>query len=434
MTPESSLGNALTSTEATIAAPPVVAQPESNAPIVESAPATVTPITDPPAEATQETKTEETPAEKTPEQIAQARKDQDFNELRQHRETLVKENTEFRQKLDGYGGEATLNIMQPFLKVAAEMPRTEPELDDWQNKAWTTLKGTLLPAQVSALQTQATAEYTASPAGQREILRQLFGNGGEVPAELPKAIAEFAAAYIANPYVIDLIRPDETEDARVIRETTEAREKLRDEEIARLTADNTKRDTEAQKQQSVQVMTRAAEVGFAPRAEIKKQFGLEFHQNGDTPEISAFKKEASDDYDEMVTLRLLNDPQLNQLWTAAEYLANQKDESQRQRAIAQYAPQIQERTRAVCSQVGQRLANRLKLLSPGLSDQARVKDLKNLPANITGGGTTASVSNGFDLSDMPDPTTNPRGHAAWVAKKMAEDASRRNTPAILQAG
>lgn len=407
----------------------------------ETAPLEPTPITDqsatvdPPqteetteAEPKPETKTEETP-ELTPDQIAQAKKDQDFQELRTHKTTLETELTGMRQKLGEYGGESHLQIMQPLLKVAAEIPRTEQEMETWSGNAWKAAQASLLPAQIDGLQTEAAWAYMNHAKGQRAMYKALYGEG-----VTPDIIREFVDSYNADPSVMDLLRPDEDADQKAFRLVQAEKDRISQERIQQLEDGNKRQDELFQKQQAQTVMTKAAEVGFAPRAEVKKQFGLEFHKNGDTPEIASFKQKVDARYDKIATLMLMNDPQLNHLWTAAEYLAGQKDDAQRQRANSQYAPQIQERVRAVCTQVAQDLAEDLKLFSPGLSDQARVKDLKDLPANVAGGGTTVAVTSGIDLSDMPDPVRDPRGHSAWVSKKIAEDAKRRSTPGILQVG
>jgi hypothetical protein len=145
---------------------------------------------------------------------------------------------------------------------------------------------------------------------------------------------------------------------------------------------------------------------LAPRAEVKKQYGLEKSEK-DTPEISSFKERASRRYDQMSTLMLSADAQLNNLASAAEALAGQKDDKQRARAGSQYAPLIEARTRAVCAQVAKDLAEDLRLLSPELSDRAKAENLKDLPAQVLGSSASSAPSSGIDLVGMPDPATNP---------------------------
>lgn len=424
-----SLGEMLQSTEtATIAATPDTAPVEPTQPITDQS-ATV----DPPAVA-DEVKTEaeqpkpETTEPPTLEQQAQAKAEQDFKQLREHKATLETELTGMRAKLNEYGGESHLQIMQPLLKLAAEIPRSEMEMDTWSEGMWKAVNSSLLPAQADALRVEAGWSYLRDPQGQQQVCKALYGDG-----VTPEIIKEFVGHYKADPTVMDLLRPEETDEQKSYRLSQETREQASQQRIQQLEDSAKKAEAAAEKQAAQQVMTRTAEVGFAPRAEIKKQFGLEFHQNGDTPEIASFKQRVDARYEKLTTLTLMNDPQMNQLWSFAEELAKQKDPQQRQR-VDGYMLQIQERTRAVCAEVAKELAEDLKLFSPELSDQARVKGLKDLPANVAGGNPARGASSGFDLSDMPDATTNPRGYEAWVSRKMAENAQQRGTPAILQAG
>ena len=359
----------------------------------------------------------------------------DFKALRTQKQALEADVTALRGTLEKVGGESQLRIMEPFLQVAMEVPRSEPELDQWSPKAWGALKSTLVPEQVHAMQTEATSEYTQSPQGQLEICRVLFGNGGDIPPEMPRVLAEMAQAYLADPTIIDILRPDETPESRNIRLAAEAKERAANERIAQL--EKVGAETEKLNQQTAlqQTMAQVYQVALAPRVEVKKQFGLEFQKTAnDTPEIAGFKERASKRYDQITTLLLGTDPEMVRLSNQAEYLANQKDANMRDRAKAQFTPLLEQQTRKICAQVAKELAEDLKLFSPELSDQAKAAALKGLPAQVLGGGAPTSAKSGFDLTGMPDPINDPRGYANWVGKRMAEANGAERTPAILAAG
>lgn len=425
------LGNALTSVETSTEATPSPAQTEQP------------PVTDQSTESTDsslqtsesvELKPDTDTTEQTPEQIATAKREHDFGELRSHRDTLVSENAALRQQFDTFGGESQLKIMAPLLEKAREIPRSPQEIESWSEGMWGSMRQSMLPTQVEGLRAEAAWSYINDPVGVRQITQALYGaEGQQLPADLPDVIREFVTAYLADPTVVDILRPDETPDQKLQRQQYEARERERDERDRTRDEQFQKIETENHKRISEQTMSQVLQVGLGGRAEVKKQFGLEFHENGDTPEMAAFNRRLSDRYDRIVTQALMSDAQLSQLCNSAEYLAGQKDESQRKRAMDQYGPEIKQRVTAVCTQIAKDLAEDRKFLDPASSDRAKAANLKDLPAQVLGGngGQSQGVSG---IGKLPDPIADPVGFQRAVAKLAQERQTAQRTPGILQAG
>lgn len=415
-----SLGNALASTETatTVDATPDPAQVEPTQPVIEAEPLAAEQPTEEPTEK---------PAEKTPEEIAASKSDEDFAELRGHRKRLETELSEVRTTLEKYGGNEYLDIMSPFLQQAQQLPRTDAEVESWAPQAWTALETSMLPTQIQGLRAEAAWGYLRDPAGIKAVVTSLFGD-----TVTPQAIQEFAKAYAVDPSIMDVLRPNESESERTSRLANEEREKKLQESQKEVDDRLAKIENEAHQVEFQRTMGKVFEVALAPRADIKKQFGLDYQKNEtDTAQMSSFRQRLSARYDDLVSSKLMHDPELNRLANTAEFLAKEKNEQQRQRAGTQFAPNMQQRVRAVCAQVAKDLAEDLSLFSS--PDQAKAEQLKDLPAQVAGSRSQKSTTSGFDLSDMPDPS-DERKYGAWVTRKMAEDAARRRTPAVLAAG
>lgn len=332
--------------------------------------------------------------------------------------------------LTNLGGESQLKIMAPLLEKAREIPRSPQEVESWSEGMWGSMKQSMLPTQVEGLRAEAAWSYINDPVGVRQITQALYGaEGQQLPANLPDVIKEFVAAYVADPTVIDVLRPEESPEQRLQRQQWEASLKERDERDRLRNEQFQKMETESHQRIAQQTMSQVLTVGLGGRAEVKKQFGLEFHENGDTPEMAAFNRRLSDRYDRIVTQALMSDSQLSQLCNSAEYLAGQKDDTQRKRAMDQYGPEIKQRVTKLCTDIAKDLAEDRKFLDPAYSDRAKAANLKDLPAQI-GGGTGGTVSQPA-LAGMPDPIGNPMGFQKWLEQQYA---AQPRGPAILTAG
>lgn len=424
-----SLSEALTGTETVVDAPAPVASDEQTDSTDQSA-ADSSLIANESAE--EQAKPEETPKDDAakPEAKAEAEPSQGEKHLREWGNGLETDLKALQGKIAEVGGEGHLQIMAPVLAKAQELPGDGPGLEMWSKEMFSALEGSLVPAQVKALRDEAAWSYLLDPGSAKVIAESLYGDG-----TTPDLLRDLVQAFKVDPTILDVLRPEETVEQREARQASEARERARDEEIKTIKAEGEKRDADALKVETQRTMTGVFQVALAPRAEIKKQYGLEFQASDkDTPEIASFKERQSNRYDRLVVLALQADSEMNRLSNAAEYLAGQKDERQRQRANAQFGPQLEQRTRTICAQVAKDLAADLKLLSPEFSDRTKAQNLKDLPAQVLGSTASTGATSGFDLTDMPDPTRDPRGHAAWVSKMIAADAAQRRTPPILQAG
>lgn len=371
------------------------------------------------------------PTEPVAEQVkpkVESKAELDFAELRGHRDTLEKELSEFRGKVDRLGGESHLQIMAPVLEKAMEIPSTAQERERWSGETWQAMNQSFLPEQVSALKSEAAWSFLQDPASQRVIVSDLYGQ--DVTPELLQTLIQ---AYRTDPSIV--YDPNETLEQRAYREQQEAREAQTQAQLRALTEQNEKREAESQAIQTQQVMGDVLKVSLAPITEIKKQFGLEFQKtDGDTPEIASWKERQSARYDRIVRAAIAADSEANRISNQAEYLAKQKDQSQRQRATNDMAPIMEQRIRKICSEVAKDLAADLSLFAPGISDRAKGETLKGLQPQVLGGGGANANASGYDLSDMPDPINNPRGFEVWVQKRIGADAAARNTPGILNAG
>src|SRR5262249_27368349 len=195
---------------------------------------------------------------------------------------------------------------------------------------------------------------------------------------------------------------------------------------------NLARETEIQDFQTQQVVGEVFKVSLAPITEEKKRFGLEFQKTDkDTPELASWKERQAARYDRMVRSVLESDHELNRLANQAQHLAGQKDPRQRQRAMDQLAPMMQQRARKVAAEVAKDLASDLVLFSPEAADRAKAANLNGLRPQVLG-GAAANTGGQADLTGMPDPITNPRQFEVWVAKRTAEIAAAERTPGILQ--
>jgi len=434
--PNESLSEALESATETVAEVPA---PAASSEQTESA--TTESATDNSLQANEsvEAKPEETTEAKTDDQVTAQAEPDGIAKIRTWGEGLETDLKALQAKLGEFGGESNLQIMAPMLQKAAEIP-LNGDTEKWSGEMWQAVSQSLVPAQVDALRSQAAWDYLIDPASAATIAKDLYGE-----KMTPELLKEFAVAYERDPTVLELLRPDETPEARAVREryeadnaTQEAKNKQVADQLQKIEDDNHERVY-------TQTMTQALQVGLAPRAEVKKQFGLEFQKSDqDTPEIAAFKERTSKRYDQIVTLKLGSDPEMNRLSDAAQSWANQKDETrngqrvdrsaQRQKAVTDFAPMIEQRTRAICSQVAKELKEDLKFLSPELSDQAKANNLRDLKPNVLGGGASVAGASGVDFTNMPDPISNPRGHAAWVSKMFQAQNAEARTPPILQAG
>jgi hypothetical protein len=414
------LGEALASMETIAQTAPDPAQVEStvSAPTDQSAP----------AEQVDSSLTQPDTPEQPQADEKQESRELDFRSLREQKTTLETELQTVRSRLDEFGGETHLGLMQPILERALEVPRTKEEVDQWSQGMDEALSQTLLPAQVDALRSRAAWGYLNDPESQRVIAESLYGEG-----ITPEVLATLAQAYRDIPDLLDRLRPDETWEEREAREKVEARDKERDAQLKAIQERDEKREAEFQAQEVQRTMGEVFQIGLSPRAEVKKQYGLEFQKSDkDTPEIGAFKERASRRYDQMSTLALERDQELNRLAHTAEQWARDKDPRRRSLANTKFAPLMEQRTRQVCASVAKDLAEDLKLFSPELSDRAKAENLKDLPAQVLGSSASSAPSSGIDFSGMPDPATNPRAYEQWVAKLTAEAARTQRTPAILQ--
>src|SRR5947207_4598587 len=116
----------------------------------------------------------------------------------------------------------------------------------------------------------------------------------------PELLREFAEAYKRDPSVVGLFRPEETPEARAVREKYEADNQAQEAKNKEVATQLQRIEDERNDGFYKQTMTQTLQVGLAPRAEVKKQFGLEFQKSDqDTPEIAAFKERASKRYDDI---------------------------------------------------------------------------------------------------------------------------------------
>lgn len=359
-------------------------------------------------------------------EAAQAVEPKAVEQLREWGNGLERDLKTAQASLAKYGGEANLNILAPVLQKANELPQN-PEV--WANEMWDAVGQSFVPDQVKALKSEAAWSYLQDPVSQRMIVETVF------PGVTPELIQEFAAAYQIDPSIMDILRPEETPQQRTTRLTQETREKEREAQYQTVQEQNERRDAEFEQLQAQQVMGSVFVTGLSPRAEVKKQFGLEYQKSDrDTPEIAAFKERQSSRYDRMVREALMSDRELNQLANSAERWAKEKNPAHRQRASDQFAPEMARRTRALCAQIAKDLAADLKLFSPELSDQIKANNLKDLPAHVLGSSPSGVQSSGYDLSGMPDAEKEPRKFQAWAEGLARQEQARQRTPALMQSG
>lgn len=412
------LGEALTGTEtAQGAATPGPAQAEQTQPEA----------TDPSAQTPDSSLQALEPGEQAKPEQPETQAELDFKGLREQKTTLETELSGLRTKLDAFGGESHLELMQPVISRAMEIPRTSEEASRWGAEMFQDLGQVLMPPQMHALKSQAAWAYINHPESAGVITQSLYGEG-----VTPTLLESLVAAHRADPTILDVLKPyGETEEQQRAREAGEERERQRDAEIKQLKESEDRRAAEVQAFYTQQTMTAVFQTGLAPRAEVKKQYGLEFQKSDkDTPEISAFKERSDRRYDVMTNFLLGGDAELKRLTSQAEYLAGQPNEQVRQRAATQFAPAIEKRTRIICSQVAKELAQDLTLFSPELSDRAKAEALKDLPPQVLGGSPQGN-GQGLNLAGMPDAATDLIGFQKWLAKNFP---AAPQGPAILTAG
>ena len=325
-----------------------------------------------------------------------------------------------RGQIDGYGGESHLSIMKPVLELTQEVPMSQPELEAWGDKAWQTFSQVMSPEQTKQLADAAAWSYLTDPQSAAVISESLYG-------VTPEVLRTLTSLYKQDPEgVMAVLRPNETFEQRQMRERYEAAEAERNQREAQRDAQFKQIENERQAFQSQQVMGEVYK-GLNARAEVKKQFGLEFEKKAnDTPEIAAFKERASARYDRMIQSALSSDSELNRLANQAEYLAKQVHPQMRQRAVDQFAPLIEQRTRKVCAEIAKDLVADWSLLAPGFSDRTKADNLKDLPAQL---GSAGAAQPGHEVQPLYDASGRPNEKLAQQIRDFMNQQSRPALPA-----